>query len=94
MDDANYKIILKDRKIQLINSLNLLGNTVKLKLKEKDDKLTELLKEKKEYVTSDKFDDYKAVKNKELSSLKLELKNILQNIDSIVENVTNNVDKK
>lgn len=94
MDDANYKIILKDRKIQLINSLNLLGNTVKLKLKEKDDKLAELIKEKNRYVTSDNFDNYKAAKNKELGGLKLELKNILQNIDSIVDNITNNVEKK
>lgn len=85
MDNSNYKKTLKAKKIALIDALNLLGNNITAKIKEKNNTINKL-NEKVENLFAD--EDYKIKKNKELDSLKLELNDILKDIDNIITNIT------
>ncbi len=85
MDNTFYKKTLKAKKIELINALNLLGNNITARAREKNSLIGELNK-KIQNVSAD--EQYKIKKNRELDSLKSELNNILKDIDSIITNIT------
>lgn len=85
MDNENYKKILKEKKDDLINSLNLLDKNIRLKLEEKNNIIEELKKKNNNTLIEE---TYKIQKNKELDLLKLELNNILKDIDNIITNIT------
>lgn len=87
MDNANYSDTLKNKKIELINSLNLLGKTVTAKIKEKN-KTIEDLNKKLQNTDLDYIAKYKSEKNKEFDSLKSELNSILADIDNIINDIT------
>ena len=85
MDNTFYKKTLKEKKIELIDALNLLGNNITAKVREKNSLIGELNK-KIQNVSAD--EQYKIKKNRELDSLKSELNNILKDIDNIITNIT------
>lgn len=85
MDNTFYKKTLKAKKIELIDALNLLGNNITAKVREKNSLIGELNK-KIQNVSAD--EQYKIKKNRELDSLKSELNNILKDIDNIITNIT------
>lgn len=85
MYNANYKNILKEKENNLIDALNLLDSSIKNTLKLQNDKILKLEQEIKDF----KIDNsYKEEKNKEIDKLKLELNNILKDIDDIITNIT------
>ncbi len=85
MYNANYKNILKEKENNLIDALNLLDSSIKNTLKLQNDKILKLEQEIKDF----KIDNsYKEEKNKEIDKLKLELNNILKDIDNIITNIT------
>lgn len=79
MDEILYKSALKNKKNELINSLNLLGENISKKITEKNNIITALNKE-----LSPKNSD----KTAELESFKEELNEILEDIDTIINNIT------
>lgn len=85
MDNTFYRDTLKAKKIKLIDALNVLGNNIALKIKEKNNVINALKQETKDTSVDEK---YKTDKNKELDNLKLELNNILKDIDNIINDVT------
>jgi len=85
MDNTFYRDTLKAKKIKLIDALNVLGNNIALKIKEKNNVINALKQETKDASVDEK---YKTDKNKELDNLKLELNNILKDIDNIINDVT------
>ena len=85
MDNTVYRKALKVKKIELIEALNLLGNNVKSKVKEKNNTINKLNERVKNLFADE---EYRNKKNKELDDLKLELNNILKDIDSIINNIT------
>ena len=85
MYDTNYKNILKEKENKLVEALNLLDSSIKEKIELKDKKINELEENAKNF----KVDDtYKEEKNKEINEFKLELNNILKDIDNIIANIT------
>lgn len=85
MDNEFYKKTLKTKKIELIESLNTLGENITTKMKTKNNLINDLNKK----VQNSSIDiEYKNKKNKDLDSLKSELNNILKDIDTIITNIT------
>lgn len=85
MDNTVYKKTLKTKKIELINALNLLGNNITLRAKEKNNLINDLNKKVQDAFVDE---EYKTKKNKDLNGLKSELNNILKDIDNIITNIT------
>ena len=85
MDNTFYKKTLKTKKIELIDALNMLGNNITSKIKEKNGLIKELNEKVKNVSVDEK---YRIKKNKELDSLKSELNGILKDIDNIITNIT------
>lgn len=88
MDNTAYKKTLKEKKIKLINTLNVLGNNITSKLKAKNCTINEL-NAKLSNIDLDYIARYKSEKNKEFDNLKTELNDILQDVDKIIQNITN-----
>lgn len=87
MDNTIYKNNLKTKKIKLIETLNLLGNNVAQKIKEKS-KLIENLEINSKDIANLEIESYKKTKNKEFDDLKKELNSILNDVNNIITNVT------
>lgn len=87
MDNGNQKDIINRKKNELIKSMNLLGNIIASKIKEKNNTIIGL-NAKLENTDLDYIAKYKTKKNKEFDSLKSELNTILKDIDTIITNIT------
>lgn len=88
MDNTAYKKTLKEKKIKLINALNVLGNNITSKLKAKNYTINDL-NSKLSNTDLDYIAKYKSEKNKEFDVLKTELNDILKDVDKIIQNITN-----
>lgn len=87
MDNVNYRNTLKNKKIELINYLDLLGKNITAKVKEKNKTIDDLNK-KLQNTDLDYIAKYKNEKNKEFDLLKSELNSILADIDNIINDIT------
>ena len=83
MEDILYKSALKNKKTELINSISTLGEHIGKKIREKNLVIKKLSKELEEN-NSTKIKE----KNEELDKLKKELNLILQDIDTVINNIT------
>jgi hypothetical protein len=83
MENILYKSALKNKKNELINTLNLLADNISKKIIEKNNIIKALNKQ----IEENNPNIFKE-KNEELELLKSELENILNDIDTIIMNIT------
>lgn len=86
MIEINKKDIIKDKKTNLINALDNLNIIVLDKIKSKNEEIKNINKQPS--FDLDYIAKYKTEKNKEFDLLKSELKNIVNDIDNIIKNIT------
>ncbi len=87
MNEVNNVNIIKEKKTQLLNALDDLSITILNKIKSKNEEILNAqntIKPDLDYLAK-----YKTEKNKEFDQLKSELNDIVNNIDNVIKNITN-----
>lgn len=87
MNELNNKKIISEKKTILLNALDDLSITILNKIKSKNEEINNIQK----HCTPDLdyLAKYKSIKNEEFDKLKSELNSIVNDIDNIIKNITN-----